>query len=195
MFKMTQGSGWPPLRGDYSVMDPHGRVAAVTLASCMKLPCAAIYGPCRTENLGVEKVVANIISNPNIRYLVVCGAESKGHLPGDAIIALHKNGVDESRRIIGAKGAIPFIENLPREALERFRQQVEIVDKRGLEDAGQIEALIEDLRFKGRPYREGPYLLLSQKRSRPKIVAPEGIDVILGSGMALDTRAWLVMAI
>lgn len=191
---MTQGPGWPPLRGDYSVTDPQGRVAAVTLASSMKLPCAGIYGPCRTENLGVEKVVANIISNPNIRYLVVCGAESKGHLPGDAIIALHKNGVDESRRIIGAKGAIPFIENLPMDALERFRQQVEIVDKRGLEDAGQIDALIEDLRFKGEPYSEGPYHL-SQKRSMPRIIAPEGIDAFLGSGMALDAQAWLIVAI
>ena len=191
---MIQSSGWPPLRGDYTVRDPEGRVAAVTLASSMRLPGAAIYGPCRTENLGVEKVVINIISNPNIRYLVVCGAESKGHLPGDAIIALHRNGVDESRRIIGAKGAIPFIENLPISAIERFRLQVEIVDKRGLEDICQIDALIEELRLKGEPYNEGPYLL-SQKRYRPKIVTPEGIDAFLGSGMALDARAWLVVTI
>ncbi len=36
---------------------------------------AAIFGAMKTENIGIEKVVANIISNTSIRYLVECGAE------------------------------------------------------------------------------------------------------------------------
>jgi tetrahydromethanopterin S-methyltransferase subunit A len=104
---------WPPVRGDFVVGDPEGRVAVVTLASRLRAEGAAISGPCKTENLGIEKIVANTISNCNIRFLIICGAESKGHLPGDTLLALHRNGIDEQGRIIGSKGAIPFIQNLP----------------------------------------------------------------------------------
>ena len=50
-------------------------VALVTLGDRIDFPRdnVAVYGPMKTENLGVEKVVANIISNPNIRFLIVCG--------------------------------------------------------------------------------------------------------------------------
>ena len=72
---------------------------------------AAICGSCKTENLGLEKVIANIISNPNIRFLLLCGTEVKGHLAGQTFAALHKGGVKDGR-VVGAEGAIPFIENL-----------------------------------------------------------------------------------
>jgi len=114
---------WPPVRGDYVVGDPEARVAVVTLASRLRAEGAAISGPCKTENLGVEKIVANTISNCNIRFLIICGAESKGHLPGDTLLALHRNGIDGQGRIIGSKGAIPFIQNLPPEAVRRFRSR------------------------------------------------------------------------
>ncbi len=43
----------------------------------------------KTENLGLEKVIANIISNPNIRFILLCGTEVKGHLSGQTLAALH----------------------------------------------------------------------------------------------------------
>src|ERR1700690_3841651 len=49
---------------------------------------AALSGMLQTENIGIEKVVCNIVANPNIRYLVVGGPESEGHLTGEAIKAL-----------------------------------------------------------------------------------------------------------
>ena len=136
---------WPPVRGEYLLGDPGARVAVVTLASTFHPRGAAISGPCRTENLGLEKIVANVISNSNIRVLIICGAESKGHLPGNTLIALHKNGIDERGRIIGSKGAIPFIQNLPAQAIERFARQVELVERIGLEDREEIERLISGL--------------------------------------------------
>jgi tetrahydromethanopterin S-methyltransferase subunit A len=89
---------------------------------------AAIAGPCKTENLGIEKMMANLISNPNIRFLVLCGSEVQGHITGQSIEALHANGVDpEKRKIVDATGAIPFIENIPDEGIERFQQQMDII--------------------------------------------------------------------
>lgn len=89
---------------------------------------AALAGTLQTENIGLEKVVCNIVANPNIRYLVVCGPESPGHLVGDAIVALARNGVDATKRIIGAKALTPYLFNLPQGFIDRFRSQVTVVD-------------------------------------------------------------------
>ena len=56
---------------------------------------AALSGTLQTANIGIEKVICNIVANPNIRSLVLGGPESEGHKTGDAIKALFRNGVDE----------------------------------------------------------------------------------------------------
>jgi tetrahydromethanopterin S-methyltransferase subunit A len=105
---------------------------------------AALCGSCKTENLGLEKVIANIISNPNIRFVLLCGTEVKGHLSGQTLVALHKGGVKEGR-VVGAEGAIPFIENLNDAAIKRFQEQVEFVNIMESEDVGAIKAKIGEL--------------------------------------------------
>jgi len=109
--KKSPAEGWPVVNGDYIVGDPESPVAATTLASHIEdVPVeagAAIAGPCKTENLGIEKMIANLISNPNIRFLILCGSEVQGHITGQSIEALHQNGVDpDKRNIIGATGTI-----------------------------------------------------------------------------------------
>jgi tetrahydromethanopterin S-methyltransferase subunit A len=89
---------------------------------------AALAGTVQTENIGLEKIICNIVSNPNIRHLVVCGPESPGHLVGDAILALANNGTDERKRIIGANAPTPYLFNVPAESVTRFRQQVTAID-------------------------------------------------------------------
>ncbi|MGZ7210186.1 MAG: hypothetical protein ACXVHV_09930, partial [Methanobacterium sp.] len=69
----------------------------------------------------------------------------QGHITGQSIEALHANGVDpDKRKIIDATGAIPFIENIPDEGIERFQTQMEIVSIIDTEDAGQIGAKIKE---------------------------------------------------
>jgi tetrahydromethanopterin S-methyltransferase subunit A len=91
---------------------------------------AALAGTLQTENIGVEKIVANVVANPNIRYLVLCWRESQGHLPANALINLVKNGVAEDKRrtIIGVEAPTPYLSNISVEAIERFRKQVNIVN-------------------------------------------------------------------
>ena len=100
-------------------------------------------GSCKTENLGLEKLIANTISNPNIRFIIFCGTEVKGHLSGQSLKALHANGV-EGGKIVGSKGAIAFIENLDDAAIQRFREQVEVIDIMESEDMGAITAKINE---------------------------------------------------
>jgi tetrahydromethanopterin S-methyltransferase subunit A len=153
---------------------------------------AAIVGPCKTENLGIEKIVANIVSNPNIRFLLICGAESKGHLPGDTLLALHKNGVDGQGRIIGSRGAIPFIQNLPAEAIARFQEQVELVDRIGLEDEDSIELLVRDYSSVAQPFPKAALQVVKIRRASPQPRSGAG-EIFLGSRVTMSVSPWLVM--
>jgi len=150
--KKSPASGWPIVKGDFLSGDPNSCVAVVTMGSHLdeKGICdagAAVAGSCKTENLGLEKVIANVISNSNIRYVLCCGTEVKGHLSGQSFIALHANGV-AGGKIVEARGAIPFIENLDDAAIKRFQDQVEIVDIMESEDMGAIKAKISELQGK-----------------------------------------------
>ena len=147
--KKSPASGWPIAKGDFHSGDANSPVAVVTMGSHLDEQgiCdggAALCGSCKTENLGLEKVIANIISNPNIRFVLLCGTEVKGHLSGQTLVALHKGGVKEGR-VVGAEGAIPFIENLNDAAIKRFQEQVEFVNIMESEDAGAIKAKIGEL--------------------------------------------------
>ena len=75
----------------------------------------AIVGTLHTENLGIERLIANVVANPHIRFVVVCGSDSRqaiGHLPGQSLVALARNGLDERQRIVGAKGKRPVLRNV-----------------------------------------------------------------------------------
>ena len=147
--KKSPASGWPIIQGDYHTGDANSPVAVITMGSHLDETAicaagAALAGSCKTENLGIEKVVANIISNPNIRFVLLCGTEVKGHLTGQSWTAMHANGV-EGGKIVGSKGAIPFLENLTAEHIKRFQEQVELVNLMETEDLGQISAKIAEL--------------------------------------------------
>ncbi len=89
---------------------------------------AALSGTIQTPNIGFEKMICNIIANPNLRYLILGGPESIGHLTGAALRALFHNGVDAKKRIVGTEAAHAILFNLPEAAIERFRQQVTLID-------------------------------------------------------------------
>jgi tetrahydromethanopterin S-methyltransferase subunit A len=148
--KKSPASGWPLVKGEFISGEANSCVAVVTMGSHLdeKGLCdagAAMCGSCMTENLGLEKVIANIISNPNIRFMLCCGTEVKGHLAGNTMLALHKNGVKEGR-VVGAEGAIPYIENLKDEAIKRFQEQVECVNIMESEDHNVIKAKMNELK-------------------------------------------------
>ncbi|MBR1369346.1 tetrahydromethanopterin S-methyltransferase subunit A [Methanocalculus chunghsingensis] len=147
--KKSPASGWPIAQGDFHSGDANSCVAVVTMGSHLDeagicASGAALCGSCKTENLGLEKIIANIISNPNIRFVLLCGTEVKGHLSGQSLEALHKSGVSGGK-IVGAEGAIPFIENLDDAAIKRFQEQVELANIMETEDLGQIKAKISEL--------------------------------------------------
>jgi len=150
VLKKKPSEPWPVITGEYEAGNPENPVAVCSCGSHLKAAellaaGASLVGPCKTENIGIEKMVANMVSNPNIRYLIVTGMEVKGHITGQAVESFLTGGVDKEGRIVGAKGAIPFIQNLSEEHIERVKQQVQPVMMIDTEDMGAIKAKIAEL--------------------------------------------------
>ncbi len=154
--------GWPPLPGDYSVVRYGAPVAVCTLNSASlakELAQAApeglaIAGTMHTENLGIERVIRNVLANPNIRFLVLCGDDTRqaiGHLPGLSMESLFANGVDEKQRIVGAKGKRPYLRNISPEHIQVFKEQVQLVSLIGEQSVARISKLIRDRHAQGLP--------------------------------------------
>ena len=136
---------WPITFGAYRVLDPAAPVAICTLASetlvddlAQRQPAGvAVVGRLFTENFGVEKVVANLVANPAIRVLLLCGTESR-HRVGDTLLALRQNGVDAAGRVAGSPSPIPFVRSLSLEAVRLYQQKLELIDLRGESDVETI---------------------------------------------------------
>lgn len=151
-------AGWPPLPGDYRVLRYRAPIAVCVLGSdelFLALSRAAprgvsIVGTMRTENLGIERVIRNVSANPNIRFLLLCGRDASravGHLPGQSLVSLFRNGLDARGRIVGAKGKRPLLKNVTAERVGAFLRQIELVDLVGetslelvLSRAGELAA-------------------------------------------------------
>jgi tetrahydromethanopterin S-methyltransferase subunit A len=147
--------GWPPLPGEYRVLRFHAPVAICALTDgqladrlVAREPAGvAIVGRLQTENLGIERLIRNVLANPSIRFLILCGPDSVqrvGHLPGQSLLALAANGLGERGRIVGAEGKHPMIRNVSQEAVEAFRRRVSISDLIGCLDPGRILGRVAD---------------------------------------------------
>jgi tetrahydromethanopterin S-methyltransferase subunit A len=143
MLKVDPHPDYPPEDGRYLKGNDSSPVAVAIILNCDadKIPKelenlvragietgATLSGTVQTENIGLEKIVCNIVANPNIRYLIVGGPESEGHLTGEALKALIHNGIDGKKRIIQSTAPHPFLFNLPMEMIGRFRKQLSLID-------------------------------------------------------------------
>jgi tetrahydromethanopterin S-methyltransferase subunit A len=146
-------AAWPPLPGDYHEMCTGADcpVAVSTLddaALADELAARApgtlcIVGRTRTENLGVEKLVRNVVANPTIRVLLVAGPDPEGHESGGTLRALAEEGVTDEMAVAGAPGSRPVLANATREEVSAFRERVDVVDLVGCTDP---ETILERVR-------------------------------------------------
>lgn len=144
--------GWPPLPGDYRVLRYRAPVAVCTLNSGLASDLAktapeglAIVGTTHTGNLGIERLIRNVVANPHIRRLVLCGEDTRqavGHLPGQSLRSLFANGLDETGRIRGARGRRPILKNVTRGQVDALLRHVELVQLEGDIDAGELSSQV-----------------------------------------------------
>lgn len=181
-----QREGWPPLPGDYGVIR-YGAPVAVCALNTEALANAlegnrpeglAIVGTMRTENLGIERIITNVLANPNIRFLVLCGDDTQqavGHLPGQSLESLFQNGLDERGRIIGARGKRPVLKNVTPQEVAAFVRQIELVSIIGEQDTVAIAGHIERLNSR----TPGPYAHSIRPTPVARIHASEPSQLVL----------------
>lgn len=97
-----------------------------------------IVGKTETENIGIDKVIKNTITNPTIKYLLLVGKEPMGHKSGETFLALSKYGIDDNKKVIGSTGKRPILRNVSEIEINAFIKQVEIVDMIGITDENII---------------------------------------------------------
>lgn len=148
-------AGWPPLPGEYTVIRYGAPVAVCTLndeALARRLAehppeSLSVVGTMHTENLGIERLIKNVIANPNIRFLVLCGQDTQqavGHLPGQSLESLFSHGLDAQCRIIGARGKRPVLKNVTHEEVEAFTRQVDLVSMIGEDDLDAVSQRVRE---------------------------------------------------
>src|SRR5919199_5322355 len=128
-----------PIRQEFYIGT--GKEAAVCTLSSIDLLCEisqsgvmrhiAIAGRLLSENRGIDAIINFTLKHPDLKCIVVCGKEVKGHRAGQALLALGNNGMDLSGRIICATGPSPILKSSP-EQVDTFRSQVEILDMIGI---------------------------------------------------------------
>src|SRR5262245_7898773 len=165
------------------------------MAPLAEAPGVAITGEVQTANLGLERIVLNVVANPAVRFLLICGRESRLFRPGQSLAALLENGVDEAGLVRGAHGHEPVLRSVQSETVARFRAQVELVDWTGELDAAELLREVESRarpRPPARPHGEGGQpapapafaLIAPGGRREPLRYDPKGYFVI-----SLDRRA------
>ncbi len=186
--------GWPPLPGDYTVLRHAAPVAVCTLGdsdmaaavAAQAGPEVAITGTLTTENLGIERLVANAITNPHLRFVLVCGpevAQRIGHHPGGSLLALAANGTDERGRIIDAPGRRPRLRNITPGEIAHVRAHVEVINLIGIRDPAAILAAARSCAARdpgpAPPPPGGPAVAIQQAAPAGRTVAdPAGYLVI-----------------
>ncbi len=185
----ARDEGWPSVVGEYFVLDKAASVAVSTLASVQlaealarrKPNGLAIVGKTETENIGIDKVIKNIVTSPTLRFLVVAGLDPQGHFPGKTLLALAQNGVDENGRVIGSSGKRPILRNVSTSEIQAFREQAQVIDMVGCESLEEVSARVEELAQQtsspcGCSQCGGPATVSIS--SAPKVVATDPDDVV-----------------
>jgi thymidylate synthase len=107
-----------------SVMWTERQVVANLLKDENYCAIGNLYG-----SAGISAMIRNIYANPNIRRIVLWGADLSRS--GQALVEFMKNGVDENFFIIGDEKKGQIEKEIGRDAIEHFRKNVEVVNLRG----------------------------------------------------------------
>lgn len=146
---------WPAVPGEYFEFC-EGSICPTAVSTLASIELAenladkrpnglCIVGKTETENIGIDKIIKNTITNPAIHFLIVTGKDPKGHYSGKTLLALAKNGVNKNMRIIGSPGKRPILRNVSSGEIESFRRQIKIIDMIGCENVEMIIDKIDKL--------------------------------------------------
>jgi thymidylate synthase len=98
-----------------------------------------------SKDAGLNALVRGCLSNTTIRHIVITGQDLSES--GQALVNLKEKGVDDKNNILGIENAAVDRE-IPKEAIERFRNNVDIIDLRSTNDFATLKEQIATLEKK-----------------------------------------------
>ena len=128
-----------------SLVEPASAAAPLRPSAAAPLRPIAAIGTIATLRDGVERVVQNLLTNPYITVLVLCGGDSPVFYPLEGIRCLYAYGTDDGRHVLPEDGsgraakvfARDALATLSHEEIAAFRRRaLTIVDARGVLDPG-----------------------------------------------------------
>lgn len=98
-----------------------------------------------SENKGIDSLVTFCcIRSLDMKYLILCGKDTKGHYPGDALMNLMNYGIDTEGRIINCIAPYPYL-TINSHLVDKFRKKITMIDMRGCLDLDEIKNKIKVL--------------------------------------------------
>ncbi len=107
-----------PIPEEYYFGDHTSSIAVCTLSSISLLRdlsnskilnSISVVGRLLSENKGIDGIIKHLYKNQQITTMIVCGKEVWGHKAGHSLLELHKNGINQNKRIINSSSPDPFI--------------------------------------------------------------------------------------
>ncbi len=108
---------------------------------------------------GINFILRNILANPRIRYIIVCGTELSGS--GKALVDFFAKGVDKDNNIIDNDFAA-IQKEISLEAIELVRKNVRCENLIGITDAEKVIEKIKNYKTIGKPF-SGPQIFPEPK--------------------------------
>lgn len=194
---------WPAYKDKMLVAgNQNSQVAICTLwtkkelmAEKLDMNKISVIGNLYSPKRGVSFLVRNILANPKIRYLIVCGLDRSGS--GQVLVDLAKNGFKKNESKKNSRDywqAISNIENridieIERKALETFCKCVEVIDAREEKDLGKIQNVIDNLNQNLPSFIPDPLIFPDPPKEKTNIFPAESsAHVIRGERIA---EVWL----
>lgn len=130
---------------------------------------------------GIKYLLRNLLANPTIRYLVVCGNDRNGS--GEELVKLFRDGLDAGGKIKNGRTALD--EKLKKDLVEKVRKNVELVDMRGREK--EVAEKIKSLPSK-KPY--GKPVVLEEPEQRKTGIRADNFSGFRAEDLTIS-EAWL----
>lgn len=104
----------------------------------------AIVGRLLSENKGIDDIINYCIVHKELKHLILCGKDSRGHRAGDSLIALSKNGMTKEGMIIKSKSPRAQLLSSYRE-VEIFRDRVTVHNLIEETDLNRIRSYLDEI--------------------------------------------------
>ena len=139
-----------PIPEEFYVGNTNSSICVCTLSSIKLLKeiknskifeNVSIAGRLFTENKGIDSMIKHVNENKKIKTIIVCGKEVWGHKSGHSLFELHKNGIDNDKRIINSTSPEPFL-TVSNSEIQYFQKEITLVN---LINETNIESIIQTI--------------------------------------------------